>query len=980
VLILDDLPRAIPGGQFASRIDVLARALKTAGGSLFLASYFHLPATLEASLGSIHYDVRRFEQKDVLELLNASDAPPPLCTEKIADLLVTIAEGLPTLVMAAVRYLKDHDWSFTQAELEALFRGEFAAARRHDAASLLQIIVPDHAERELLVRMSLAIGDFSTEDIAMVARVPKSIPLPGEKVARATGVWLQRTNEGRYTRSPLITANMAEALDPTTRRAVHFVLAMRILDRKSISPIEAFTCFNHLIMADTVVFAAMVVIQALSSFLEMEEDIEDDFGFSRMWASVSLDDQIPVDLLLHLKAMQIALLARQGRDFSTRIAQIDQMIAGAPMDSWGAAMAAGTLAIHLVWLLPALANNYLLESLKRVPTARMPDGSTFPTREYPLEMVLWMSSYTGKSDAEADSWVATIAKFSPDQLATLQSSELMEDNVTILCDGIWRREYDKPEEARDWDRVAGKLKHIEATATQIGFPLLAAAAIRTQIVVVAEWQHRLEEAIALSESALNRFVENDSRFLLLEVTGRQISYAGQSETAIPWLEKALECDAYHHSLWRRDVLITLAELKGERNPQTAVDLTAQAIAVSESSQPYELGVGEALAEHAIALWKAGDRRSAFTALEKAVDRFLAAPAESDLWKGAFFRLFAAVVYFSDVMQSRKPVEGHLEPKQGSFLANRDAHPSYRDEQQSYICMRLAMYADGLQQISAAAAWIWRSIGYAREYPTAWVGMRLTCFLAMPAALTANDFARAAEIAALMSETDPDEIISKVKAITAVSASNPSAKALEIDAIFASATPKNPQQSLLMHPFVPIAVRLTALSLLAENSGEIEAYLAQIEALIPAERPPRGFVADLRKGLTEHADWHAMHEEGFNAVKANELVHGYVLCLGAMRNAPIPAALFLQTMLAQHLEPFAQSAPSIYREVIAPMFRTYWEKTIEESVALFRTGHSYVKRKLYLSDGSPEGTRRLLAAMCFCLDLTLSEATMAWLHS
>lgn len=980
VVILDDLPRVIPGGQFASRIEVFARALRAVNGSLFLASYFALPATLVASLGSARYDVRRFEQDDVLDLLAAHNAPAHLCTEKVANLLVTVAEGLPTLVMAAVRYLEGRQWELTPAEFEALLRGEFADAHRHDAASLLQVIVPDQGERELLLRMSLAIGDFSIEDIAAVARIRKSIPLPGEKVARATGVWLQRISEGSYTRSPLITAAMAEALDPMTRRAVHFVLATRILDRKELAPIEIFTCINHLVLAETLAYAALVVIQALSSFLDMEETIEDDFGFSRMWASISFDGEIPVDLLLHLKALQIAVVAKQGRDFTAQLAQIDEMIAQAPRDSWGAAMASGTLAIHLVWLVPSLANKYLLESLQRVPTARLPDGSTFPVREYPLEMILWMSSYTGKSEQDADSWLATISKLSSEQIATLHSSELMEDNVTILCDGIWRREYNKPEAERDWDRVTEKLKQVETTGEQVGFPLLAAAAIRTQIVVLAEWQHQLEEAVALSEANLARFEDGDSRFLLLEVTGRHLFYAEQPLAAIAWLEKALQCNAYHHSLWRRDVLITLAELKGAQDPQAAVDLTAEAIDVAEGAHSYDLGIAEALAEHGIALWKAGDRRSAFAAFERSATRFLDSSSQLDLWKGSFYRLFAALVYFSDVMEKGKPAAGQLEPEQGRFLGSREALPFYREEQKSFICIRLAMFADGLRDMTATGTWTWRAVAIARECPAAWTTTRLQCFRAMPAALPSNNFTRATELAVLMGEADPNDLISRTKALVSATATDPSAKVAEIDAMVAATTPPKLLPFLLVRPFVPIAVRLVDLSLRGASRDEILGYLAEVEALLPADHPPQGFVADLRRILIEDTDWQTMQQQGYDAVTANDLVHGYILCLGAMRHAPVPAALYLQAMLAEHLDHIAITTPSLYREVIAPLFRTYWEKTVEQSAAVFRTGLSYTKRQLELADGSDVGTRRLLVAMGFCLGLAVSEKMKAWLNS
>jgi tetratricopeptide (TPR) repeat protein len=978
VVIIDDLPRIIPRGQLATRIEIFANNLRTAGGTLLMASYFPLPETLTASIGSARYDVGRFGTHDVLELLAANGAPALISTEQIAELLVTVTEGLPTLVMAAVRYLQSQAWHFTHTELESLFKGEFAAAERHDTASLLQFIVKDSEERELLARMSLAIGDFSMDDIARVARVPARIPLVGEKVIRATGVWLQKNSDGRFTRSPLITASMAEALDPSTNRGVHFVLGMQILKRKALTPIEVFTSFNHLLLAKTEVTAAVVLLQALMSLAEMEETIEDDLGFTRIWTSVTFDDNIPLDLLLYLKSMQIAVLAKQGRDFSNGLQQLDAMLATAPSDSWGAAMAAATVAIYVVWLVPALANKYLLEALRRMPAARLPDGSAFPSREYPLEMMLWMSSYTGKSDEDADSWITTISKLSPEQIKTLEASEMMEDNVTILCDGIWKRQFNKPEQERNWELAAERLRAVEAAGTSIGFPLLAAAAIRTQIVILAEWEHRLEDAVALAESALSRFEREDCRFLVLEVTGRHISYAGQVDRAVPWLERALTCDAYHHSLWRRDVLITLAELKGPTSQQTAVDLTAEAIAVAEGPYPYDLGIAEAFAEHGIALWKAGDRRSAFAEFERAVNRILSASPKEELWKGSFFRLFAALVYFSDVMHNGKPRDGHLEPEQASFLASRDAHPSYKDEQQSYICLRLAMYADGLGDLSAAAEWTYRAIALACEYPEAWMGLRVQCILALPQALLTNDFNRAGELAVLISEQNPDKIIAHGKSLAAA-AHDAAAKATEIEATMAGTAPETRLQAFLMHPFVPIAVRLTTLSIEGATPDEIAGYLSEIEKHVPAERVPYGFADDLRRCLVAPNDWDALHQEGYSAIPANNLVHGYVLTLGAMRNAPVRAALGLQIMLAQHLEGFFGAAPSIYRYVIAPMFQAYWKHVIDQSLVLFNTPETYTRRQLQLADGSPRGTRRLLVAMVSCLRVAVTPETAAWLN-
>jgi hypothetical protein len=114
------------------------------------------------------------------------------------------------------------------------------------------------------------------------------------------------------------------------------------------------------------------------------------------------------------------------------------------------------------------------------------------------------------------------------------------------------------------------------------------------------------------------------------------------------------------------------------------------------------------------------------------------------------------------------------------------------------------------------------------------------------------------------------------------------------------------------------------------------------------------------------------------MRGSQYARGLILCLGAMERAPIIQSLYLQTSLAQQFEGFFRSSPSIYREIIAPMFKAYWERTLANST-VFRTGTSYTTRQFELADGSPNGTRRLLSAMRFCIGVKLPDETMAWLE-
>ena len=443
-----------------------------------------------------------------------------------------------------------------------------------------------------------------------------------------------------------------------------------------------------------------------------------------MWPSGQGLESVDVNLQINLRAMQLAVLAKQNREFLTAKELFDQLIAQVGQEGWGVAVASRGLAIQLAGRYPVLANEYLLLALKSFETARLPDGTFLPSIPYAMEHILWVSAHSCKSDADVDSWLATIAQFTPTQVETLKRSDLMDDNVTILCDGIWLRIYRVPEAERNWGPVKNKLKDVESTARTINFALLEAAAIRTQIMILAEWDQRLGDAVSLSEAALRRFGTDDARFLVLEVTGRQLSYANKKKEAIEWLERALGCDAFNYSLWRRNVLITMAELQVADNPGKAPEFTAAAVRICKEGKLIEPACIEALAEHGMALWRAGKTQDAFVAFEESVNRLFAIQSGADSWKGIFVRVFGVIAYFSALSINGKPPTGQSEPEQGIFLGtNEQAYIGFRSELLAFVCIRLGMFADSVGDVSTAAAWTWKAIAYAEKFPSAWDGVR-----------------------------------------------------------------------------------------------------------------------------------------------------------------------------------------------------------------------------------------------------------------
>ena len=63
---------------------------------------------------------------------------------------------------------------------------------------------------------------------------------------------------------------------------MHYVLALQILSRKSLTPIDVVTCVHHLTMAEDMALAGIVLIQTHTSILEMDGAPDEDFGLLRI--------------------------------------------------------------------------------------------------------------------------------------------------------------------------------------------------------------------------------------------------------------------------------------------------------------------------------------------------------------------------------------------------------------------------------------------------------------------------------------------------------------------------------------------------------------------------------------------------------------------------------------------------------------------------------------------------------------------------
>ena len=973
ILAIEDLPRILPGGRLATRVGQLYDMLSAVGGRLLVSSYYRLTATLEEHLGDVHCEVPRFDAEDVIELMQVSGAPDAIRTQKTAEFLVIVTQGLPVLALGAVRYLAQGEWAFTLAELEPIFRGEFAASSRYEALELLRITVPDPLERELIIRMTLAIGPFSKEDIERVARVPSAIPLPGEIVKRSTGVWFQQVGPDRYLYSPLLGPALADALDSKTRRGVHFILGTRILARDIITPIDAFAAVNHFLMSSITTYAVLVSINALTAYIELDESFTDEFGFSRMWPAPMERSEVDLNLELYLRSVQIVVAAKLGRDIEPQLALFDMLMKEAEYNGWGVAIGAGYLAIHLVWKFSASANKYLLYALNAYKTARLPDGAPLPTSDYPMEILALMSANSCKSDADVDAWLSTIKQFTKTQLNILASSEFAEDNVVIVCDGIWSREFAKPNEDRDWEHVKAKLIQVEEIAKEIDFPLLEAAAIRGRIIVTAEFDEHLDVAMELSSSTLGAITNDTARFLLFEITGKQLVIADKDEDGRRFLLQALECGGFKDALLRRNVLVNLAGLQDETSSPLPTFYTAQAVELARVGKLIPSILVGTLAEHAIAQWRIGDRNEALSTLCEAVDLLIKIREETTAWKALFYQVFAILTVYSDMAHDGTAGAGFSEPQQGWFTASHeDLAIGFKPEQIAYICIRVAKFADGIQALEVASEWTWKALSLAEGHAEGWNVVSQFVRYGLPWELLQNRFERAGKLCVFNIRLGIQELLANRKP----EKDTPEQQAMLANVVSSASVPA---MSFARVPTViPIVFRVATLVVQGAASSELETAIAALETETNTCSESEGFAISLRRCFLKESDGQTLMDEAVAAHNASQYVKSHTLRVGAIVRSPATQSLYLQVRLMEALSVIFSERSQLYGSVIAPFFVEYWRAQAGLVLHPFRTAQSHTLRQLELSDGTIAGTRKVLRAIRFCLGVDLPQDAMSWL--
>lgn len=719
VIVLDDVPRFRPGDELSVRLMSLARAAAREGILLLSTGPLPVPEGVVDSLppGLVAaVPAPLFSVEEVREVLSAFGAGPAWQNDTLVLMVHTSTRGHPTLVRACARDLAQYGWGANFSTIKRILGTGYAAGVNDETIRSLLDSAPDAHARELLFRLNIIDGEFGIEEVQMLASVDPPIPAPRTHLDPLLGLWVQADTGGRYAVSPLVRPLGSSELGPTTQRDCHRMLGRQIVSRDQIGELQAIQAVNHFVAAEEFDSAGWVVIRVLLSLREMDVSGPRLPLVAHVWLDMALPEGMDPGLRLMIRALQLGLCVRSGRDVTYVREDLDRLTAPAGEgDQWAMFTASMFAAQALSSVDVAGAGGYLLRALRlRSWAVSEVEKHGLPAPAFPLEQMVWLMGMELHSTEALREWLDLIEGMTPtERAAAFQPGDLAESGALHVANQIMFREEERSVEERDWPGVLNSLRLLTERARAMDLHRLTDGAIMARMTVQAEFLRDSAAAEALAEEALAREgLDAEATFLLTNHLSLLLYDYGSAEDAIEWLQRAFVLRTPEHASKAVRAAIFLSVRVGKGDARGAIDILTEAADFAEShAESAGLSRVEVFAEMGVAKWLEGDLVGAFDPWDRAATLLLEAQDDSPGWRSVYVVFAHVTGYFASLARSGRapdPLQGrepYAVPTRGLFTIRPSGRDTGFDESKlPGLAVQLAIFADAVGARSRAAAW------------------------------------------------------------------------------------------------------------------------------------------------------------------------------------------------------------------------------------------------------------------------------------
>ncbi|WP_437980736.1 hypothetical protein [Sorangium sp. So ce117] len=805
LMVIDDIPHFSARSTFWEHLVALGREFNAVGAKMVTTSNYKIPVTAWERMGDgrlTEFQCPLFMPTEIAEVIKTFGAPSEFLSEDIVSLLAALSHGHPLLVSALARYLRQHCWTLKTDVISSLLAGDHSTDIGREVLERLIESTENAESRDLLYRLMLTTGSFDFEHVRAVADVPKRIDRPRERLAPLLDSWIQADGRSRYVLSPLLTTLPGPDLAPDTERACHLALAELIRRQPSVGPYDVSDMVRHYTAAGDAGKALTMLAFGLNHLLAGSTDTPDG-GMMALWATRPLPEQADIELRVHVRALQAAVVLKRGQDAALLLKDLDSLSGQLGAASWVHLAVAATIPTTLFASEPSRAVDYYIAGLTAARTSVVPEGVS---RE--IEKLMIPLALNVRTSQQMHYWLTAIDHMDGIQQERLFTDTNLSDVCSLMMERIGRHEMDKPADQQDWKTVDAALMNAVHVGLRYAANSLWVEAVRARTVVLGEYLKQVDGAKALGDEALAGVSDARSRFRLNEAVGRQLLYAGRLTEARLYLEKAAEEPTMAESPLMILALQNASWAAGKDAPELALRFSDRAVKlIQQIAADQETEVLKAIGELAVARWLAGERQSAVEALEEGATLFFDHEDKSPEWRRVALLFGRAALFIARGISGGTAPSGSQAPDtptvgRGMFHTwQPDPNLVLNEQYRALVALQLSAAMAAMDRAPAAVRWAETALRLGKG-----------------------------TILMLAPFTHPLLIANRVEL-------DNFAEALQIAAELASAMTSNPhvvstvsrQDFIVLYGMIPIAARLVFLSA-ADHARAVNAAKAAIVAL------------------------------------------------------------------------------------------------------------------------------------------------------
>lgn len=633
-IVVDPLPDLVHMPELADRVRGLAVACSEHGVHLITVTSHPLPPGVLSAVpdeSRMSVEVPLFSIAETRELLIAYGAPDAFRSDQRVQFLHALTRGQSVLLSAAAQFLKGTAWNLDEDVFQELLAGDHHQAIADDVVRRLVGTVTDHA-RQLLYRLSLAWTSVTRTEIDAVGNVPPPVPHRSEALTELVGPWIARSGSGQLRLSPLV-KTLGDSLDSAVRTACHAALGEALLKRHEVGMSESLEAISHFELGGQPDKAATFFLMSLVAVRE-STDLQVGEPLISLWAHRRMPEEMNRGIRLLARSYQLMLRAERGLANEMILADLQSLFAeGTEQDRWAVPIAASFGSMSLASVDPNAAVDLALRAIQTWDQLRGPAGEVVPM-ELPIapEHLLWGVVPHIRAIGHFEHWLSTLESLPAVSRAKLFDVRHGSLGCIVLTNLIVEAEARKPAIEQNWDEIIGRLEQIFERAGAINADLLQGAALRGLVRVKAEFQKRLDQALAIAARG-DALATPAARYLVASEMGRQATLAQQYAEARTWLERALAVEPADFPNEPFFVRCAASAAFGDVDGTLGVDYAADSVRIVEETPEFSaVERTAAVSMHAYAVYLSDGVEAAAPLWLSAAERMLDAEEDSLEWR------------------------------------------------------------------------------------------------------------------------------------------------------------------------------------------------------------------------------------------------------------------------------------------------------------------------------------------------------------